>query len=546
MGTRSAQAGQGLSPVQAASGTLIGFSTQPGNVALDGTGRNSPYTTALLNEIEVEGRDLHATLAAVRGAVMRATDSRQVPWEHTSLIGPVMLKEGTSAVAVQPQQSPTSSGEAERAWGMVKDSSNVELLEAFAARYSDSIFAAIAKGRLADLKAQKETAGKKEEERPYRDVSARPKAIYNEPELVQSTDVVSAACVDQGKCSLVPVFFGTDRKMSGATEDRHRFSGDRGQKLQFGRAIVTVPKAQLRKRGEIPVPNWWQINVLRVPAGGDPAQHFTIPQGGIQVFRDAYQFAAALQRHHKSAGDYKDHAFVFVHGYNTTFEHAVHRTAQIAYDLGSEDVPFGTAHLYSWPSGGGMLDYKYDFDSARFAVEHLRDYLETVVGMSPARNIHLIAHSMGAWLLMNVLDKWDNAIAAGKVINQIVLAAPDIDVAEYEKLAAKVHRLASGVTLYASANDSALMASLKVHRDMPRAGFVTASGPFLASGIDVIDISNIGSEVFSNGHSEYADKRELLNDIALLLRKGERPPHIRSPILERIKRSEAEYWKYPR
>ena len=158
MGTRSAQAGQGLTPVQTGSGTLIGFSTQPGNVALDGDGRNSPYTTALLNEIEVGGRDLHATLAAVRGAVMRATNNRQVPWEHTSLIGPVMLKGATSAVAVQPQQSPPQSSEAERAWSMVKDSSNVELLEAFATRYSDSFFAVIAKGRLADLKAQRPVA----------------------------------------------------------------------------------------------------------------------------------------------------------------------------------------------------------------------------------------------------------------------------------------------------------------------------------------------------------------------------------------------------
>lgn len=162
MGTRSAQAGQGLTPVQTASGTLIGFSTQPGNVALDGSGRNSPYTTALLNEIEVGGRDLHATLAAVRGAVMRATNSRQVPWEHTSLLGPVMLKEGASTVAVQQPQFLTSPGEAERAWGMVKDSSNVELLEAFVARYNDSFFADMAKGRVADLKAQKPVAQPKQ------------------------------------------------------------------------------------------------------------------------------------------------------------------------------------------------------------------------------------------------------------------------------------------------------------------------------------------------------------------------------------------------
>jgi len=108
MGTRSANLGQGLAEVRTGVGTLISFSTQPGNVALDGVGqRNSPYTTALLREIEIPGRDLLTTLAAVRGTVVRATDGRQVPWEHTSLLGPVILKtSGEPAVVVTPPSAP--------------------------------------------------------------------------------------------------------------------------------------------------------------------------------------------------------------------------------------------------------------------------------------------------------------------------------------------------------------------------------------------------------------------------------------------------------
>src|SRR5581483_2136062 len=44
MGTRSASIGQGLAQVQTGVGTFIAYSTQPGNVALDGQGRNSPFT----------------------------------------------------------------------------------------------------------------------------------------------------------------------------------------------------------------------------------------------------------------------------------------------------------------------------------------------------------------------------------------------------------------------------------------------------------------------------------------------------------------------
>ena len=47
----------------------------------------------------------------------------------------------------------------------------------------------------------------------------------------------------------------------------------------------------------------------------------------------------------QSSQSFKDHAVVFVHGYNTAFDYAVYRTAQIAYDLKFDGVPF----LFSWP-----------------------------------------------------------------------------------------------------------------------------------------------------------------------------------------------------
>src|SRR5262245_61364864 len=48
MGTRSAEVGRGLAAIESGIGTLISFSTQPGNVALDGSGRNSPFAGALV------------------------------------------------------------------------------------------------------------------------------------------------------------------------------------------------------------------------------------------------------------------------------------------------------------------------------------------------------------------------------------------------------------------------------------------------------------------------------------------------------------------
>ncbi len=92
MGTRSAQIGQGLAEVRTGVGTLIAFSTQPGYVALDGAGRNSPYAQAFLKHAEVPGKDISAVLVEVRNDVLKATNGKQVPWEHTSLTGQVYLR----------------------------------------------------------------------------------------------------------------------------------------------------------------------------------------------------------------------------------------------------------------------------------------------------------------------------------------------------------------------------------------------------------------------------------------------------------------------
>jgi Caspase domain len=84
-GTRATGIGSGLAPVTPAAGTLISFSTQPGNVALDGLGRNSPYSGALVRRIGAQGEDILSILTAVRNEVLAATNEKQTTWENNSL-----------------------------------------------------------------------------------------------------------------------------------------------------------------------------------------------------------------------------------------------------------------------------------------------------------------------------------------------------------------------------------------------------------------------------------------------------------------------------
>ena len=91
LGARSGSVSQGLAMVQSAIGTMIAYATQPDAVALDGEGRNSPFTTALLKHIATPGLDISSVMRRVRADVISATSQRQVPWDHSSLVGDVVL-----------------------------------------------------------------------------------------------------------------------------------------------------------------------------------------------------------------------------------------------------------------------------------------------------------------------------------------------------------------------------------------------------------------------------------------------------------------------
>lgn len=94
MGTRSAAIKPGLAKIQAGrQDTIISFSTQPDNVALDGTGRNSPFSATLLKHLAAPDKDMAAVFVAVRKDVLAATDGGQVPWENSSLTGQFFFKQ---------------------------------------------------------------------------------------------------------------------------------------------------------------------------------------------------------------------------------------------------------------------------------------------------------------------------------------------------------------------------------------------------------------------------------------------------------------------
>ena len=86
LGRRANAVGKGLASIYASKDTLISFSTQPGNVALDGEGPNSPFTEALMRHIDKPNADVLDVMRDVRRDVIEITKERQVPWDTSSLV----------------------------------------------------------------------------------------------------------------------------------------------------------------------------------------------------------------------------------------------------------------------------------------------------------------------------------------------------------------------------------------------------------------------------------------------------------------------------
>lgn len=339
------------------------------------------------------------------------------------------------------------------------------------------------------------------------------------------------------KYKVVPVFYGTDRAVE-PDPTRLQFGSERGHKLQLGRALITVPFSH-------EVPHIERPRVIEIPyfkikiyaEKEDPDKHFTVQE--ITSLTEDQMLALVKEQLAKSS-TFKNHAFVFIHGFNTSFDCALYRTAQITYDLGFDGVPF----LYSWPSGGNVASYTYDHGSVEQAEPMLAEFLDMVIQKSGAKSISLIAHSMGNELLLRVLERLRPKIPQGVVISQVILAAPDVDRDKFNIIAREIKNFAKGVTLYAASNDRALGYSQRFWGGVPRAGDVPKDGPLIIPGVDTIDVTAVSTDALGLNHSGYAENPALLDDVKALVEFGVRPPDKRLKSILAVESPGGLYWRF--
>jgi esterase/lipase superfamily enzyme len=280
--------------------------------------------------------------------------------------------------------------------------------------------------------------------------------------------------------------------------------------------------------GELESPSIWKLEFRE-----DPAKHLVLLSVLVQPKDKYFTDLAARVRASAQAS-----AFLFVHGYNVTFEDASRRTAQISYDLGFDGAPV----FYSWPSQGTRLGYTVDEQNIEWAQANLKGFLEDFFGRSDAQSVYLIAHSMGNRALTRaVASLLAEKPSLGQRLKEVILTAPDIDADVFKRdIAPALTKSGRPITLYASSEDLALVASKKVH-GYPRAGD-SGQGLVVVPGIETIDAT--GTDTSLLGHSYFAETRSVLSDIFYLVRNGQRAEQRFG--LQRVDTQAGKYWVFKR
>jgi Caspase domain len=125
--------GRGLAPIDKIQGTIVVYATQAQTVAQDGTGRNSPFTTAFLKHVDKEELEVGRFFRLVSKDVNEATKGTQMPEISISILGDFHFKKGEDDKS---------------AWDKIKASTNEKDLTAFKNKFPDSPFSEIVVERL--------------------------------------------------------------------------------------------------------------------------------------------------------------------------------------------------------------------------------------------------------------------------------------------------------------------------------------------------------------------------------------------------------------
>jgi esterase/lipase superfamily enzyme len=238
-------------------------------------------------------------------------------------------------------------------------------------------------------------------------------------------------------------------------------------------------------------------------------------------------------------------AFVYIHGFNNTFEDSVFVSAELWHFMGHSGIPI----VYSWPSKKSIWGYGYDRESSEFTVFHFKQFLRAIAKCKDLKKIHILAHSRGtgvaasafrelviaskAWPGQNAGTSDSPGQEARKVLSKVgnvILAAADIDMeVASQRLSAEMAFMgAERVTIYLSREDKAINFAVWLFESIGRLGELSLRiiSPDHMQALEIIDrIDFVDARVDTGfmGHGYFHSSPAVSSDLILLLRDNLSP-----------------------
>lgn len=316
------------------------------------------------------------------------------------------------------------------------------------------------------------------------------------------------------------VFYGTNRKPIFTLGELVDYGHQSDTKINYGVCEVIIPESH--EIGKLGSSLWGRL----VKGSDDRLKIRQIIGLNPELY---WSHINALLKKMKV----KERPTIFIHGYNNTFKDAVLRSAQIGRDLG---IGQGIG-LFSWPSGGQRRLYAADETVSEVSKYPLANFIEEFIDKTEQKSINIIAHSMGCRCLLGAVEVLSNSKqSALQKIDQIILAAADVDARHMGVLGQHAVNNCKRTTSYVSAQDDALKISGWLH-NYPRVGLVPPT--YVLKGMDTVLVNQ--SDLGSLGHGYVASSRAVLNDIFSLLKTNADPADRHS--VELVSSGTVEHWK---
>lgn len=226
---------------------------------------------------------------------------------------------------------------------------------------------------------------------------------------------------------------------------------------------------------------------------------------------------------------------IFVHGYNTRVGDAVFRFAQLVHDADATVTPI----LFTWPSRGSVFAYGYDRESASLSRDAFEQLLNMLVDDPAVESIDILAHSMGNFLALETLRQM--ALRHGHVppkINDVMLAAPDVDADAFQSDLADMGHPHPRFTLFASRDDRALALSGWFWGSDVRLGAIDPKvEPYKSrladENVNVFDLTDIQPTDAAN-HYKFLQSPELVRLVGDRLASGQTLSDFRQSVVDRL------------